>query len=129
MTHAHCWFDMACTLVDSDSDDNLLVLFLPGMLPIRASDDVQHAGPIELRNPGLLMDVMLHQNGKFQHTFPDDWSAFAYIYHGNGTLGGSPSELQSAMVLDKGNFVEAHSEDQQVHTASRCAKFSRPSLP
>jgi Pirin C-terminal cupin domain len=74
------------------------------------------AGPIELRNPGLLMDVKLQKGGKFQHSFPLQWNCFAYIFDGNGTIGGAPAELQNAVVMEHGDYVEASSSDDKVGT-------------
>lgn len=71
-------------------------------------------GPIELRNPGLLMDVTVHKGGHFQHPFPEHWNAFTYVMAGSGSVGGTAAEPQNALVLEKGDFVEATSDHEQV---------------
>merc|ERR1711924_6784 len=60
-------------------------------------------GPIELRNPGLLLDVRLAPGGsKFQHAFPKHWNAFAYVYEGAGSLCGSKAKAEHAVVFEQG---------------------------
>lgn len=77
----------------------------------------RHAGPIELRNPGLLMDVKVKKGGKFQHAFPSSWNCFAYVFDGSGSIGGSPAQLQTAVVLEPGDFVEASTDDAKVRVS------------
>jgi quercetin 2,3-dioxygenase len=70
------------------------------------------AGPIELRNPGLLMDVSIPAGGSFAHAFPKEWNSFAYIFVGEGTLCQKTVHTQHAVVLDHGDFVEASAGSQ-----------------
>lgn len=72
--------------------------------------DVWLAGPIELRNPGLLMDVRIGAKGMFEHSFPSEWNAFAYIYDGDGTIGNDSVSQQHAVVMEAGDYVKAASD-------------------
>lgn len=69
-------------------------------------------GPIELRNPGLLMDVKVFQGGKFKLDFPSHWNAFCYVYDGSGSVAGQEAPLRSALVLEHGDYVEAESSSE-----------------
>jgi redox-sensitive bicupin YhaK (pirin superfamily) len=68
------------------------------------------AGPVELRNPGLLMDVKINAGGSFEHSFPSDWNAFAYVCEGEGLICESQAPVQHALVLGAGDVVKATSE-------------------
>ncbi|GBF99099.1 hypothetical protein Rsub_11908 [Raphidocelis subcapitata] len=57
------------------------------------------AGPIAMRNPGLLLDVSLEPGAKFEQAVPADWNAFAYVYAGAGTIGGAEAAREQAVVL------------------------------
>jgi Pirin C-terminal cupin domain len=69
-------------------------------------------GPIELRNPGLLMDVSVVQGGAFTLEFPTNWNAFAYVFEGEGHIGDCPASMQTAYVLGPGTSVAAATEAQ-----------------
>ena len=56
----------------------------------------------------------MSKGGKFEHAFPSSWTCFAYVYGGNGTIGGGAAEIQNAVVLEKGDFVQAASDDAEV---------------
>ena len=72
------------------------------------------AGPIELRNPGLLMDVQVKANGKLNLPFPSSWNSFAYVFDGNGTIGDTSVEVQHAVVLEHGDYLQAESSNDKV---------------
>ena len=70
-------------------------------------------GPIELRNPGLLLDVRLDAGSTFEHDFPEDWNSFAYVYEqeGGGTLAGASPSARHANVFDNsGSLLRASTE-------------------
>lgn len=65
-------------------------------------------GPIQLRNPGTLLDVRLQPGTEFTQEVPSEWNGFAYVYEGSGTIGDKKSEPQSAYILsNEGDAVRA----------------------
>lgn len=64
-------------------------------------------GPIEMRNPGILLDVTLNDGATFEKEIPSSWSGFAYICDGEGTIGDKSAPRENAMVLGKGDVVTA----------------------
>lgn len=72
------------------------------------------AGPIELRNPGLLMDVLVKPSGKLALPFPSSWNSFAYVFDGSGTIGDTPVEAQHAVVLEHGDYLQATTDNEKV---------------
>jgi hypothetical protein len=71
------------------------------------------------------MDVTVHNGGQFQHPFPEHWNAFTYVIAGSGSVGGTAAEPQNALVLEKGDFVAATSNHEQV----RCNGVERFRVP
>lgn len=72
----------------------------------------RRAGPIELRNPGLLMDVRISPGGTFKHAFPSSWNSFAYIYEGEGTIGEQAVVKQHTVVMEAGDYVVGAAGDK-----------------
>jgi redox-sensitive bicupin YhaK (pirin superfamily) len=72
--------------------------------------DTSHAGPVDMRHPGLLLDVTIKQGGTFQHSFPSEWNAFAYICDGSGTICGKSASAEHALVLGTGEGVQASTD-------------------
>lgn len=79
---------------------------------VMAGSYLDTAGPIELRNPGLLMDVRISPGGSFTHSFPTEWNAFAYVYEGEGVIGKAAVESQHAIVMDSGDYLQASASDK-----------------
>lgn len=57
------------------------------------------AGPIRLRNPGVLLDVSLAPGAVWSQEVPSDLNAFCYVYQGSGAIGGSSVAAEHAAVL------------------------------
>jgi redox-sensitive bicupin YhaK (pirin superfamily) len=60
------------------------------------------------------MDVKISKGGQFRHEFPSHWNAFAYVFDGSGSIGGTSTDLQHAYVFEQGDFVEATTSNPQV---------------
>ncbi|GLC68092.1 hypothetical protein PLESTF_000645200 [Pleodorina starrii] len=64
-------------------------------------------GPIQMRNPGLLMDVRLAPGASVSQEVPEGWNGFAYVYDGEGKISGSRAQPEHALVLGPGDHVVA----------------------
>ena len=69
-----------------------------------------------MRHPGLLLDVSLTAGGAFQHSFPSEWNAFAYVCDGSGTICGKPAAVEHAMVLAAGDGIHAATDGVRFST-------------
>lgn len=58
-------------------------------------------GPMKLRNPGTLLDVRLDAGAEWRQVVSNEWNAFAYVYEGDGKLGGTKVDIQHAYVFGK----------------------------
>lgn len=70
----------------------------------------QHAGtngPIVMKNPGMLYDVILQPGAAVTLQVPQGWSGFAYVYDGAGSISGSPAQMQHALMLGGGDHITA----------------------
>jgi redox-sensitive bicupin YhaK (pirin superfamily) len=56
-------------------------------------------GPVELRHPGLLLDVILAPGAKAAQRVPAGFNAFAYVYAGSGSVGGAKAGRENLVVL------------------------------
>ncbi|KAG2491833.1 hypothetical protein HYH03_009790 [Edaphochlamys debaryana] len=65
------------------------------------------AGPIKMRNPGLLMDVRLGPGANFSQEVPEGWNGFCYIYDGEGKVSGTKAAPEHTLVLGPGDHVSA----------------------
>lgn len=68
------------------------------------------AGPLHLRNPGMLLDVRLEGGVEWAQPIPQEWNGFAYVYQGSGEISGRNVEPQHAYIFGKeGDCVKATS--------------------
>jgi len=68
------------------------------------------AGPLELPIPGALLDVRIAPGGMMDtgsRVLDPSWNAFAFVYKGSGTLGGTTIPVRHAAVLGPGASVTA----------------------
>ncbi|KAI8473653.1 MAG: RmlC-like cupin domain-containing protein [Monoraphidium minutum] len=65
------------------------------------------AGPIKMRNPGMLLDFTLAPGAKISEPVPAEWNAFCYVYGGSGAIGGRAVAREQAAVLGPGGTLEA----------------------
>ncbi|KAL3157348.1 hypothetical protein ABBQ32_011831 [Trebouxia sp. C0010 RCD-2024] len=70
-------------------------------------------GPIEMRNPGLLMDVTLTEGSTFKQEVPRNWNGFVYVCAGSGRICGTQGSCQHALVFGPGDHVTATTTDEQ----------------
>jgi redox-sensitive bicupin YhaK (pirin superfamily) len=63
---------------------------------------VSCAGPVDMRLPGLLLDVSMKKGETSEHSFPSEWNAFAYIAQGSRALCGKLVGKEHAVVLGAG---------------------------
>lgn len=75
---------------------------------VMAGSSLGVAGPIKLRNPGLLLDVRLAPGAKLAQHVPEAWNGFAYVYEGKGRIGDKSAQPEHAYVLhNEGDTVQA----------------------
>lgn len=67
-------------------------------------------GPIAMRNPGLLLDVTLPQGATFTQEVPRDFNGFLYVCDGAGTVSGTKTSKEQALVLGEGDEVSASTD-------------------
>lgn len=70
----------------------------------------QHAGttgPIVMKNPGMLLDVVLQPGEHIQLDVPQGWAGFVYVYDGGGSISGTEAKVQHALVMGEGDHVTA----------------------
>ncbi|KAL0023510.1 hypothetical protein WJX79_005408 [Trebouxia sp. C0005] len=70
-------------------------------------------GPIVMRNPGLLMDVMLCKGASFSQDVPRGWNGFAYVCAGSGRICGHQGSCEHALVFGPGDHVTATTSDEE----------------
>jgi len=67
-----------------------------------------HTGPIDMRNPGMLLDVTVKPGGKFVTEVPEDYNVFCYVCDGSGKVGGREASREHAVLFEPGgNAVDA----------------------
>jgi redox-sensitive bicupin YhaK (pirin superfamily) len=64
-------------------------------------------GPIVMKNPGMLFDVILQLGAAVTLQVPQGWAGFAYVYDGAGSISGSPAKMHHALVLGDGDHITA----------------------
>lgn len=64
-------------------------------------------GPIKMRNPGMLLDVILQSGSSFSQAIPSEWNGFAFICDGSGTISGTQGRKRQALVFGQGDRIEA----------------------
>ncbi|WIA14662.1 hypothetical protein OEZ85_003164 [Tetradesmus obliquus] len=87
----------------------------------------QHAGttgPIVMKNPGMLVDVILQPGAAVTLQVPQGWSGFAYVYDGAGSISGSPAKMQHALVLGDGDHITAEAAAAAAAAASSTTSVS-----
>lgn len=55
-------------------------------------------GPLTLRNPGTLLDVRLEAGAEWSADVDPAWNGFAYVYEGEGRIGGRPASVEHLFV-------------------------------
>jgi redox-sensitive bicupin YhaK (pirin superfamily) len=70
-----------------------------------------------MRLPGLLLDVSMKKGDDYGHNFPTEWSAFAHIAQGSGTLFGKLVGKEHAVVLGAGDTVKASTDEVRLQLA------------
>lgn len=71
----------------------------------------------------MLMDVSIKAGRTFQHTFPSEWNAFAYVFDGSGTICDKPASVEHAMVLCKGDVVQASTNEVRANNQFQQFKY------
>ncbi|KAL6776098.1 hypothetical protein ACKKBG_A19830 [Auxenochlorella protothecoides x Auxenochlorella symbiontica] len=72
------------------------------------------AGPLTLRNPGLLLDVRLEPGAEWSTEVTPDWNGFSYVYEGAGRIGGSPAAVENLQVFgNEGSTVIARAAEDR----------------
>lgn len=86
---------------DLQADDIPVARATPGA-SVRVMSGVSGGvtGPIQLRNPGMLLDVRLEPGAEWKQEVPTEWNGFAYVYEGAGQIGDKPAEIQHAYILE-----------------------------
>eukprot|EP00798_Chlamydomonas_sp_ICE-L_P021311 gene21311-28242_t len=74
---------------------------------VMAGESLGAVGPIKMRNPGLLMDIRMKPGASFMQLVPKEWSGFAYVYEGSGTISGTKGVIEQALVLGEGDHIRA----------------------
>ncbi|PNH12230.1 Pirin-1 [Tetrabaena socialis] len=93
---------------DYQATDIPVVESAPGAsVRVMAGEHAGMAGPIKMRNPGLLMDVRLAAGANFTQEVSQGWNGFAYIYEGGGKVCGTKAQPEQTMVLGPGDHVVA----------------------
>ncbi|KAF6260846.1 RmlC-like cupin domain-containing protein [Scenedesmus sp. NREL 46B-D3] len=64
-------------------------------------------GPIVMKNPGMLFDVILQPGAAVTLQVPRGWAGFAYVYDGAGSISGSTARVHHALVLGDGDHITA----------------------
>eukprot|EP00884_Botryococcus_braunii_P015832 jgi/Botrbrau1/2932/Bobra.0026s0007.1 len=70
-------------------------------------------GPIEMRNPGMLLDVQLSAGAKFEQVVPAEYNGFVYISDGSGEVSGTEAKRTQALVLGPGDLITASTTDPE----------------
>ncbi|CAD7702116.1 unnamed protein product [Ostreobium quekettii] len=74
---------------------------------VMAGESYGATGPIQMRNPGMLLDVQLAPGAEFSQPIPSEWSGFAYVCDGSGTISGTRGSRRQALVFGPGDHVQA----------------------
>eukprot|EP01023_Acetabularia_acetabulum_P004153 TRINITY_DN11740_c0_g1_i2.p1 TRINITY_DN11740_c0_g1~~TRINITY_DN11740_c0_g1_i2.p1 ORF type:complete len:184 (+),score=29.82 TRINITY_DN11740_c0_g1_i2:74-625(+) len=69
-------------------------------------------GPINMRNPGLLMDVSISKGGNFVQHIPENWNGFTYVCNGSGKISDEEVSKEHAYVLGSGDYVKAETDSE-----------------
>lgn len=80
---------------------------------VMAGDSMNITGPINMRNPGMLLDCRLSKGSVFQQHVPSEWNGFAYVYHGNGKISGTTAQIEQTLVLGEGDHILANTEAEE----------------
>lgn len=81
------------------------------------------AGPIKLRNPGMLLDVRLQPGASFTQHVPEAWNGFAYVYEGKGRIGDKNAQEEHAYILhNEGDTVAATAGEAGLKFLLICGK-------
>mmetsp|Transcript_21360 Transcript_21360/g.46698 ORF Transcript_21360/g.46698 Transcript_21360/m.46698 type:complete len:293 (-) Transcript_21360:786-1664(-) len=80
---------------------------------VMAGESLGVTGPIKMRNPGMLLDCRLSKGANFSQPVPEDWSGFAYVYHGAGKISGTKATPEQALVLGEGDHLVASTDSEE----------------
>jgi hypothetical protein len=64
-------------------------------------------GPIAMKNPGMLLDVVLQPGAEVDIQVPREYTGFIYCYDGKGVVSGTQATPQHAFVLGEGDHITA----------------------
>ena len=65
-------------------------------------------GPIKLRNPGTLLDVVIEPGQEYKQHVPSEWNGFLYTYEGSGRVSGQSVAMEHAYIFgDEGDEIVA----------------------
>eukprot|EP00879_Flechtneria_rotunda_P021208 GHRR01022341.1.p1 GENE.GHRR01022341.1~~GHRR01022341.1.p1 ORF type:complete len:191 (+),score=76.57 GHRR01022341.1:780-1352(+) len=96
-----------CRYQDYQASD-IPVVEAPGSrVRVMAGEHHGTTGPITMKNPGMLLDIVLQPGADITVQVPNGWAGFAYVYDGSGDLSGTPAKPQHALVLGDGDHITA----------------------
>ncbi|KAK9829809.1 hypothetical protein WJX72_008023 [[Myrmecia] bisecta] len=78
---------------------------------VMAGESLGATGPIEMRNPGMLMDVQVAKGATFTQAVPEGWNGFAYVCHGSGKISGTSLKAEQNAVLGPGDHIQATTDN------------------
>ena len=87
-----------------------------------AGESLGTAGPIKLRNPGFLLDVKLQKGGHFVQPVAAEWTSFAYVCQGSGSLGSTHAQIEQVRLPMA--QVACQTAMTAIYTAKPCCTVS-----